>query len=137
MSKSLSPEEMKFYDRQIKLSQCGLEGQVRLKQSTVAVIGAGGLGSAALQALALTGVGRLIIFDFDRVSLSNLHRQALYRHSDLGKSKVQVAKQRLSELNPWVDVDVYEHALRRYADLEKLQGADLIMDCTDRFAARS
>ena len=137
MPKSLSPDEIKFYDRQIKLAQCGLEGQLRLKQSKVAVIGAGGLGSSALNALALTGVGHLVIFDFDRVSLSNLHRQVLYRHSDLGKIKVQVAKERLLELNPWLEITLYERALRRYADLELLQDVDLILDCTDRFAARA
>ena len=137
MPKSLSPDEIKFYDRQIRLAQCGLEGQLRLKQSKVAVIGAGGLGSSALHALALTGVGHLVIFDFDRVSLSNLHRQVLYRHSDLGKIKVQVAKERLLELNPWLELTLYDQALRRYSDLELLQDVDLILDCTDRFAARA
>lgn len=137
MSHSLSPEELKFYDRQIQLAQCGYKGQVRLKSSTVAVIGAGGLGCAALTALALTGVGHLIIFDFDHVNISNLHRQSLYRHHDIGQGKVKVAQSRLLELNPWIKITIIERALRRYADLELLQEADLIVDCTDRFSARA
>ena len=91
----LSNVERSRFDRQLRLSQCGEEGQLRLKAATIAVIGVGGLGCAALSALALTGVGRLILFDFDRVSLSNLHRQILYRQQDIGLSKVKVAKQRL------------------------------------------
>ena len=86
----ISPLERQRFDRQLRLNSCGEVGYSRLKTSTVAVIGAGGLGCTVLTALASTGVGRLLIFDFDRVSLSNLHRQPLYRDQDIGLSLIHI-----------------------------------------------
>ena len=93
------------YSRQIILPEVGAAGQARLRAAVVLVIGAGGLGCAVLQYLCAAGVGRLVIVDHDRVEESNLHRQPLYRMSDLGGLKVQAARRALLEANPEVRID--------------------------------
>jgi sulfur-carrier protein adenylyltransferase/sulfurtransferase len=137
VNSEFSESERTWFDRQIKLHNCGVAGQVRLKESTVAVIGAGGLGCASLSSLVMTGIGRILIFDFDTVSLSNLHRQSLYRVCDVGRLKVEVASERLNDLNPWAHIEGYAQPLRRYSALSHLKQVDLILDCTDRFSARA
>jgi molybdopterin/thiamine biosynthesis adenylyltransferase/rhodanese-related sulfurtransferase len=137
VNSKLSESERTRFDRQIKLPNCGLDGQLRLKESTIAVIGAGGLGCASLTSLVMTGIGRILIFDFDTVSLSNLHRQSLYRECDVDRLKVEVAVERLHALNPWSRIEGYAQPLRRYSALSDLKGVDLILDCTDRFSARA
>lgn len=138
MSKAnLSKGELERYDRQIRLPSCGDQGQRRLKKAKIGVIGAGGLGCTAMTSLVSTGVGELRIFDFDRVSLSNLHRQPLYRESDIGEPKAFVAQKKLQSLNPYSKILAFDQALRRYETLEICKGLDLILDCTDRFSARA
>src|SRR6478609_3346451 len=99
---------MNRYARQTVLPELGEEGQRHLLQSSVLVIGAGGLGCPVLQYLAAAGVGRIGIIDADKVDLSNLQRQVLYRHDDIGKSKAVVASERIKEMNPDIMTDVYE-----------------------------
>ena len=137
MKKMFSEMERRRFDRQLKLKNCGERGQVALKQSRVAVIGAGGLGCTVLTSLASTGVGQIKLFDFDRVSLSNLHRQPLYDESDIGKSKAHVARTVLKKINPHCEVIPFDQPLRRHHQRESLRDLDLIIDCTDRFPARA
>ena len=132
----LSEEEKHRFDRQIRLPSCGEKGQLKLRNSTVLVVGAGGLGSAVLSSLAMSGVGQLIIYDFDRVSLSNLHRQSLYQNKDIGAYKVEVAKKRLLELNPFCNIRIFSQPLRRYNTSSMGLNVDLLVDCTDRFDVR-
>lgn len=122
------------YARQVILPEIGLEGQARLAAAAVAVVGAGGLGSAVLQYLAAAGVGRLTIVDADRVEESNLHRQPLYAESDVGALKVQAAAARLSALNPAVRVETREERLTPANAAALILGADVVVDAADSFA---
>ncbi len=125
------------YERQVML--WGVEGQERLRASTVAVIGVGGLGSNAALLLALEGVGRLILVDHDVVEESNLNRQPLYRPGDVGKPKAEVAAKRLEEINPEVSVEA--HVLRvSWETLDDtksvIAGAHVVIDGLDSWEAR-
>jgi molybdopterin/thiamine biosynthesis adenylyltransferase/rhodanese-related sulfurtransferase len=123
------------YARQIVLPEVGPEGQSRLGAASVLVIGAGGLGCPALQYLCAAGVGRLVIVDHDTVEESNLHRQPLFRMSELGAPKAAAARASLLQLNPQVVVDALVERLTP-ADAARLVGlADLVIDAADSLAA--
>lgn len=111
MSADLSSEELERYARHLAIPEIGAEGQRRLKDSAVLIVGAGGLGSAAALYLAAAGVGRLGLVDGDVVALSNLQRQILHGSAALGQPKVESARRRLLDLNPGIRVDVYEERL--------------------------
>ena len=132
----LSFEEVVRYSRQITLPEVGLEGQRRLKSSSVLLVGAGGLGAPAALYLAAAGVGRIGLVDFDRVEPSNLHRQVLYDAGDVGAPKLEAAGRRLEALNP--EVEVVAHATRLTAEnaLDLVRGYDVAVDGTDAFATR-
>ncbi len=132
----LTVEQIQRYQRHLNLPQVGVEGQRKLLDARVLLIGAGGLGCPAAQYLAAAGVGTLGLVDFDRIEMSNLQRQVLFRTLDIGRPKVLVAKERIEQLNPDVNVEV--HDLRLTADnaLEILRGYDVIVDGTDNFSTR-
>ncbi|MES2731114.1 MAG: molybdopterin-synthase adenylyltransferase MoeB [Bacteroidota bacterium] len=132
----LTKEELNRYQRQTILPEIGSAGQEKLKNARVLVVGAGGLGCPVLLYLAAAGVGTLGIVDGDCVSESNLHRQILYRMADVNTPKVEIATKRLRELNPFVQTIAYAHHLDRTNALDILQQYDLVVDCTDNFAAR-
>jgi sulfur-carrier protein adenylyltransferase/sulfurtransferase len=122
------------YSRQAVLPEVGTAGQARLRDANVLVVGAGGLGSAVLQYLCAAGVGRLVIVDHDRVEESNLHRQPIYRMSDVGAVKAQAARQALLGANPEVRVEAVCERLTP-ANAAHLVGAvDLVVDAADSFA---
>ncbi len=122
------------YARQSILPEVGAEGQARLGAAAVLVVGAGGLGCAVLQYLAAAGVGRLTIVDHDRVEESNLHRQPLYRMSDLGAAKAQAARAALLESNPAVHIEAVTERLTA-ANAARLVGlAEIAIDAADSFA---
>ena len=124
------------YSRQLRLPEVGVEGQRRLAEASVLVVGAGGLGTPALHHLAASGVGRLGIVEFDTVDLSNIHRQTLYSSDDVGQPKLEAAVRRLRKINP--EVEVIAHAERLDAsNADRLVGAyDLVLDGSDTFATR-
>lgn len=124
--------EFSRYARQVILREVGVNGQSLLRDSTVLVIGLGGLGSASLPYLAGAGVGRLLIADRDAVDLSNLQRQVLYRQADVGQLKTDAAQAQIHALNPQVEVT------RLNADNwpQALAQADVVLDCTDNFPTR-
>jgi molybdopterin/thiamine biosynthesis adenylyltransferase/rhodanese-related sulfurtransferase len=124
------------YHRQEILPGIGLEGQARLANAKVLVIGAGGLGCPALQYLAAAGVGHLGIADPDVVSLSNLHRQVLYGESDLGQMKVDVAKRRLLEINGALDIRIWPEVFGQEHCLQFINEYDVVLDATDQIASR-
>ena len=132
----LRPEQFDRYRRHLNLPHFGLEGQTRLLEASVLLLGAGGLGSPLAQYLAAAGVGRLGLVDDDVVDASNLQRQVLYTTADIGASKVAVAAARLRAMNP--DVEVEEHPLRLDASnaLELFRRYDVIVDGTDNFPTR-
>jgi adenylyltransferase/sulfurtransferase len=133
---SLDREELRFYGRHLVLPEVGEEGQRQLKDGSVAVVGAGGLGAPTLLYLAAAGVGRIGIVDPDVVEASNLHRQILYSHADEGRKKVEAAKERLEGLNPHVEIETYDTRLTSDNALEVLDGYDVVVDGTDNFPTR-
>ena len=132
----LSSEEIKRYSRHLILPEVGVDGQRKLKASSVLCIGAGGLGSPAAMYLAAAGIGRIGIVDFDVVDYSNLQRQLLHGTPDIGRSKLASAKDRLNALNPNVQVDTYEVALSSENALDLFAPYDVILDGTDNFPTR-
>lgn len=132
----LNQTEIEFFDRQIKLADIGEEGQLKLKNAKVLVIGAGGLGCPALRYLATIGVGKIGIVDFDTVSISNLHRQILFDFQDVNKNKAEVAKEKLLNLSPFVNVSAYKEGLNLENAISIVQPYDFVLDCTDNMETR-
>jgi sulfur-carrier protein adenylyltransferase/sulfurtransferase len=133
---SFSSGEFARYSRHLIMPEVGLEGQSKLKSASVLIIGAGGLGTPSATYLAAAGVGRIGIVDFDVIEKSNLHRQVLYTEQDVGKSKADLARKRLLEINPNISVEVHKVRLDSSNALEILGAYDLILDGTDNFATR-
>ncbi len=129
-------QELVRYSRQILLPDLRLEGQLKLKQGSVLVIGAGGLGSPALYYLAAAGVGRIGILDFDLVDESNLHRQILYGSGDVGSFKSTRASERLVDLNPYVKIETHQCVLTADNAMEILSRYDVIIDGSDNLPTR-
>lgn len=132
----LSKEEIERYQRQILLPELGKNGQERLKSAKVLVVGAGGLGAPALLYLAAAGIGKIGIVDNDVVNLSNLHRQVLFSTDAIGKPKINAAKEKLIELNPHCEVELFETVFSVENALEIAKNYDLIIDGTDNFPTR-
>jgi sulfur-carrier protein adenylyltransferase/sulfurtransferase len=132
----LTNEEVQRYSRHLILPEVGPEGQRRLKGARVLCVGAGGLGSPAALYLAAAGVGTIGIIDFDAVDVSNLQRQILHGTPDVGRSKLQSARERLSALNPTVRVESFETALTSKNALEICRDYDIVLDGTDNFSTR-
>ena len=132
----LNKDELARYDRHLILPEVGLEGQRKLKAASILLIGAGGLGSPLGLYLAAAGVGRLGLVDFDVVDHSNLQRQILHGTKDVGRKKLDSAKDRLADINPHTQIDTYELALRSENALGIVKDYDIIIDGTDNFQTR-
>jgi adenylyltransferase/sulfurtransferase len=132
----LTREEVARYSRHLIIPDLGVDGQKRLKNAKVLVIGAGGLGSPALLYLAAAGVGTIGIVEFDVVDESNLQRQIIHGQSDIGRSKAQSARDSISEINPLVEVRLHELRLEPTNAVNLFEQYDLILDGTDNFATR-
>jgi sulfur-carrier protein adenylyltransferase/sulfurtransferase len=132
----LTKEEYERYSRHLILPEVGLEGQKRLKAASVLCIGTGGLGSPLLLYLAAAGIGRIGIVDFDIVDSSNLQRQVIHGTSWVGKPKIQSAKTRILEINPYCQVDLYETRLTSDNALDIVKPYDVVVDGTDNFPTR-
>lgn len=124
------------YQRQILLPGLGISGQQKLQDARVIVLGAGGLGCPALQYLAAAGVGTIGILDYDTIDISNLHRQLLFTPEDVGKLKVDCAREALTKQNPLIKVETFPVRLTNQNVLDILSQFDLIIDGTDNFATR-
>lgn len=132
----LTKEEYERYSRHIILPEVGLEGQKRLKAASVVCIGTGGLGSPLLLYLAAAGVGRIGIVDFDIVDKSNLQRQIIHGTSGVGQPKLQSAKRRILDINPFCQVDLYNTRITSENALDILKPYDVVVDGTDNFPTR-
>jgi molybdopterin/thiamine biosynthesis adenylyltransferase/rhodanese-related sulfurtransferase len=132
----LTREEVARYSRHLIIPDLGVDGQKRLKNAKVLVIGAGGLGSPALLYLAAAGVGTIGIVEFDEVDESNLQRQIIHGQSDIGRSKAESARDSIREINPFVNVQLHELRLEPENAVEIFEHYDLILDGTDNFATR-
>ncbi len=129
-------QEWLRYTRHIQLPQLGAQGQTKLKQSHVVIVGAGGLGSPVSLYLAAAGVGNLTIVDHDHVDITNLQRQILFTEADLGLNKAQVGAKRLKALNSKIDIHAVSEGLNDSNAIALLKNADLVLDCTDNFSTR-
>ncbi len=133
---ALTPSELERYQRHLSLAEVGKAGQEKLKRARVVVIGAGGLGSPSALYLAASGVGTLGIVDCDRVDITNLQRQILFATADVGRAKAEVARERLSALNPEIRVIAHDVELRATNIRDVLKDYDIVLDGTDRMATR-
>lgn len=132
----LTREEYERYSRHLILPEVGLDGQKRLKSASVLCIGTGGLGSPLLLYLAAAGIGRIGIVDFDIVDQSNLQRQVIHGQSWVGKPKIESAKNRILEINPNCQVDLYETRISSENALDIMEPYDIVVDGTDNFPTR-
>src|SRR5438128_5231672 len=132
----LTQNEVARYSRHLIMPEVGMEGQKRLKAASVLLIGAGGLGSPLGLYLAAAGVGRIGLVDFDLVDFSNLQRQVLHGTPDVGRPKLQSAKDRLNAINPEVQIDLHEARLTSANAIDLLRPYDIIIDGTDNFPTR-
>lgn len=133
---TLSNEEEQRYLRHLNLTEIGKKGQLKLKKAKIIVVGTGGLGSPVLFYLAAAGIGKLGLVDSDKVELSNLQRQILHRTADLGKAKVLSAYEKLTSLNPNVNVVVYEERLNKENAADIIKEYDIVVDAADNFPTR-
>ena len=134
--KQLSKEDLARFTRHFSLDDFGREGQEKLKNARVLVIGAGGLGSPLLIYLAAAGIGTIGIVDDDTVSLSNLQRQVLYTTAEVGLKKVEVAARKLAALYPEIDIHTFDARLNRESAENLFKDYDVIADCTDNYQSR-
>jgi molybdopterin/thiamine biosynthesis adenylyltransferase len=124
------------YARQIVLREVGINGQELLRDSSALIVGLGGLGTPAALYLAGAGLGRLVLSDFDRVSVSNLHRQILYRQTHVGSAKLDAACEQLRALNPDCAIELRPGPLDETGLLEAARAVDVVLDCSDNFPTR-
>lgn len=132
----LSDSELRRYNRHIILPGIGIEGQLKIKKSSVLVIGAGGLGCPVLQYLTAAGVGRIGLMDYDMVNETNLPRQILYGAADIGKLKSIISRERLNIINNKVDIDILNIRFSKENALKTVSNYDIIIDATDNFESR-
>lgn len=132
----LSNQEMTRYGRQLILPEIGIEGQIRLREASVLCVGVGGLGCPAATYLVAAGIGKVGLIDDDVVELSNLHRQVLHSTDDIGRAKVDSARNKLASLNPEVDITVHREKLSIDNVLDICGQYDVIADCSDNYKTR-
>ena len=132
----LSDQELLRYSRQILLQQVDIDGQLKLKNSRVLIVGVGGLGSPVALYLAAAGVGELHLADFDRVDLTNLQRQIIHDTDSVGEHKVDSALRRLSAINPEIKLVAHRSALEADSLADAVAAVDLVLDCCDNFSTR-
>jgi len=132
----MEDQELLRYSKQIMLPQIDIEGQQKIMDSTILIIGMGGLWSPTALYLAAAGVGHLIIADFDQVELSNLQRQIIHQTKDIGDDKVNSAKNKLTELNPNIKITIANEIIHTGNLPELIKGVDIVLDGTDNFDSR-
>lgn len=132
----MNDQQLLRYSRQVMLPDIDIDGQEKLLAARVLIIGLGGLGSPVALYLAAAGVGQLVLSDFDEVDLSNLQRQVVHTQADIGRSKVDSARDQILALNPDIAVTALNQRLEGADLLEQVRQADLVVDCCDNFASR-
>jgi len=134
--KSLTKLELERYDRQIRMPNIGINGQEKLKSSKIVIAGMGGLGCASATYLAAAGIGELVLIDKEKIELSNLNRQILYWTKDVGKYKVNSAKEKLIKLNPEIKILAIKEEINEDNIKELINGANVVIDGQDNFKTR-
>src|ERR1035437_4796173 len=133
---ALNKDEILRYSRHLILPEVGMEGQLKLKNAKVLMVGAGGLGAPLGLYLAASGVGRIGIVDFDVVDFTNLQRQVIHGTKDVGKKKLDSAAESMLDINPYLRIDKFETALSSENALEIIKDYDMVIDGTDNFPTR-
>ncbi|MDC2995962.1 HesA/MoeB/ThiF family protein [Candidatus Pelagibacter sp.] len=136
MSKNLSTKQIEKYSRQIVLKNVGTIGQKKILNSNVLIVGAGGLGCPVIDYLSRAGVGKIGIIDFDKVDVSNIHRQSIYTLKDVGKYKVEVLKKIITDINPDVKTKIYKNKITKKNAYKILNQFDIIVDGSDNFKTK-
>ncbi len=136
MQKQLLPEEIQRYSRHLILPEVGMEGQVKLKNSSVLLVGTGGLGAPLGLYLAAAGIGKIGLVDFDVVDFSNLQRQIIHGTKDVGRKKLDSAAESMLDINPYLEIVKYDTALTSENAMDILKGYDVVADGTDNFPTR-
>jgi len=136
MDPTLTQDEIRRYSRHLVMPEVGREGQERLKAARALVVGAGGLGSPVAMYLAAAGIGKLGLVEFDRVEESNLQRQVLFGQSDIGRPKIEVALERLREINPLIEIATHQSRIDSANAMTLLADYDLVVDGSDNFPTR-
>ena len=132
----LNNKQLEKYSRQIIIDSIGIKGQKKILESKVLIIGCGGLGTSAAQYLSMSGVGTIGLVDYDKISLSNLNRQTLFREKEIGLKKVAVLQSKIKEINRDIKVRKFDNELK-LSNIKKIFSEYLyILDCTDNFKAR-
>ena len=132
----LSSRDLERYSRQVMLEEIGYEGQLKLKNAKVCVVGVGGLGNPIASRLVAMGIGKIRIVDRDVVELSNLHRQTMFDESDIGQIKVEAAAKKLKKMNPDVSIEALPVSVNDYTSLDIIEGCDVVLDALDSVNAR-
>ena len=136
MSTKFNKREIEKFSRQIILKNIGAQGQKKIREAKVLIIGMGGLGCPAAEFLTRSGIGTLGIVDHDKVSLSNIHRQTLYTEKDINKSKVKIAKKKLNEINPKTKINIFNYKLDKIKFNKIIKNYSYIIDGTDNFESK-
>ena len=134
--KFLSDKHLEKYSRQIIIDKIGLDGQKKILDSSICIIGCGGLGTSASQYLAMSGIGKLMLVDDDRITLSNLNRQTLFTEKDIGKLKTVVLSENLQKINPLARIEVTNKKVSSRNISNIISDYGIILDCTDNFKSR-
>jgi adenylyltransferase/sulfurtransferase len=136
MSKKLNKKEIEKFSRQIILRNIGALGQKKIQEAKVLIIGMGGLGCPAAEFLTRSGIGTLGLADYDKVGLSNIHRQILYSEKDINKSKVKISKKKLNEINPKTKINIFDYKLDKIKLNKIIKDYNYIIDGTDNFESK-
>ena len=136
MSKKLDKKEIEKFSRQIILKNIGVLGQKKIQEAKVLIIGMGGLGCPAAEFLTRSGIGTIGLADYDKVTLSNIHRQTLYSEKDINKSKVKISKKKLNEINPRTKINIFDYKLNEIKLNKIIKNYDCIVDGTDNFESK-
>ena len=136
MSKKLNKREIEKFSRQIILRDIGTLGQKKIQNAKVLIVGMGGLGCPAAEFLARSGIGTLGLVDYDKVSLSNIHRQILYTEKDINKSKVKISKKKLNEISPKTKINIFDYKINKIKLDKIIKNFDYIIDGTDNFETK-
>ncbi len=136
MSKKLNKKEIEKFSRQIILRNIGALGQKKIQEAKVLIIGMGGLGCPAAEFLTRSGIGTLGLVDYDKVDLSNIHRQTLYSEKDINKSKVKISKKKLNEINPKTRINIFDYKLDKIKLNKIIKDYNYIIDGTDNFESK-
>jgi len=133
-----NPEEyfLEKYSRQIIMEQVGIEGQKKINNSAICIIGCGGLGTSAAQYLSMSGVGKLVFVDHDSIVLSNLNRQTLFTERDIGESKCKVLTKKIKNINKSIIINYYQKKINENNIDQYIENCSIVLDCTDNFESR-